>query len=59
MDVIVTGKTSSTRRKINKIKEITLEIVKANPSKYKKNSTIDGLKLDLERKLEIGEKVSD
>lgn len=59
MDVIVTGKTSSSRRKVNKIKEFALEIIKSNPSKYKKNSTIDTLKLDVDHKLEIGERVTD
>jgi hypothetical protein len=59
MDVIVTGKTSSSRRKVNKIKEIAFEIIKANVSKYKKNSTIEGLRQDIDRKLDIGEKATD
>ncbi len=28
-------------------------------SKYKKNSTIEGMRLDVDRKLEIGEKTTD
>lgn len=59
MDVIVTGKTSSSRRKVNKIKEIAFEIFKANVGKYKKTSTIDNLKMDVDRKMDIGEKTAD
>jgi len=40
MDVIVTGKTSSSRRKINRIRDIAQDILKSNPSKYKKTSNI-------------------
>jgi DNA replication licensing factor MCM4 len=59
MDVIVTGKTSSSRNKAKKIKEIAHEIIKANVRMFKKNSTIDSIRGDVERKMEVGEKVSD
>ena len=59
MDVIVTGKTSSSRLKVRKIKEIAMEIIRANLGKYKKSSTIENIKADAERKMEIGEKISD
>lgn len=54
MDVIVTGKTSSSRMRIKKIKEIAHEIIKANVGTFKKNSTIDSIKGDVERKMEMG-----
>lgn len=59
MDVIVTGKTASSRRKANRIKEIAMDIIKANVSKYKKTATIDSLRIDVEKKLEIGERATD
>ncbi len=33
--------------------------MKSNVSKYKKNSTIEGMRLDVDRKLDIGEKTTD
>ena len=59
MDVIVTGKTSSSRMKIKKIKEMAHEIIKANVGMFKKNSTIDSIRGDIERKMEVGEKITD
>jgi hypothetical protein len=51
MDVIVTGKTASSRRKVNRIKQIAMDIIKANVSKYKKTATIDSLRIDVDKKL--------
>ena len=59
MDVIVTGKTTSSRMKIKKIKDIAHEIIKANVGMFKKNSTIESIKGDVERKMEIGEMITD
>lgn len=54
MDVIVTGKTAATRRKINKIKDVAYELMKANVGKYKKTTSIESLKIDIDKRLDIG-----
>jgi hypothetical protein len=59
MDVIVTGKTSSSRQKINKIKNIAHDLIRGNISKYKKPSTLEALKLEVDKKMDIGEKVNE
>jgi DNA replicative helicase MCM subunit Mcm2 (Cdc46/Mcm family) len=40
MDVIVTGKTASSRQKINKIRNVAFDLIRGNPGKYKKAAKI-------------------
>ena len=54
MDVIVTGKTSSSRQKVNKIKNIIEELIRFNVGKFKKPTTFDSVLMDVDKKMDIG-----
>ena len=49
MDILTTGKTSASRKRIDDICEKLKEIFKANIGKFKKTCKVDELKEDLDR----------
>ena len=59
MDVIMTGKTSSSRQRVNRIKEIVFAIIKYNVTRFSKNSTVDNLHVDVDKKWDGGERVQE
>jgi DNA replicative helicase MCM subunit Mcm2 (Cdc46/Mcm family) len=54
MDVIVTGKTSASRQKVNKVKMIIDDLIRFNVGKYKKATTFDSVMIDVDKKMDLG-----